>query len=82
MVVDQTNFVSIAILDLEGHTPVCLYSDSPEAFKSAFERMEVKSRQTHIIRFFSAVKNGEYVFELSRILSGHLAMIGLFKKAL
>lgn len=82
MVVDQIDFAGIAIFDLEDYALVCPHGDCPEAFKGAFERMEAKSRQVHVIRFFGAIKNGEDMFELPRILSGYLAMTGLFKKEL
>ncbi|MEE9604315.1 MAG: hypothetical protein V3V70_01990, partial [Candidatus Scalindua sp.] len=54
----------------------------PETFHTAFEGVQVKSWQTHILRLRGMVKNGKYMFELLYILSGDFTAVGLLKKAL
>lgn len=62
MIVGQINVPGVSVLKAEDHAPIGPNSYSPETFEVAFETVQPKARQIHVIRLAGTVKSGEYVF--------------------
>ena len=80
MVVDQINVASVAFLEAEDHAPVRPNSHAPKTFQVALERVEPKTRETHVVGLSGAVKDGEDVFGLLDVIRVYAPRLAVLKK--
>ena len=80
MVVDQIDFISIAIVEAEYKTPVARNHDRPQTRKVALQRMQSISRQIHVFRLIGIIQACKDSLKLVCILRLHLPAVSLLKK--
>lgn len=80
MVVDQIDFISIAIVEAKYKTPIAGNHDRPQACKIAFQRMQPVSWQIHVFSLIGFVQARKNPFKLVCILWLHLPAVPLLEE--
>jgi hypothetical protein len=79
VVIDIINVLR-AVVKAENHPPVGAYCNGPETSRCAFERVQPKTRQIHVVNGSSGVKRCQNIPQLGNMFRVYAARVVLFKK--